>query len=344
MSKNRVALQGVLGECCTRTVFIGFAPANLLCCLSFADVLDERTGAGYQRRFSPKHSEDFRRYLQQEGSATIPLTFNLRPECKDLWHVQKATNGLSRLTIASQTKKVLAQVDCQHRLGSISDLNISLPYMTFIGLSLREEMQIFNVINAKAKGLSSSLLDFHESKLRAELAAENPQLYIALRLNEDLESPWRTQLDLGGNKTLGLNRRASLRTMQNAVKRFLATSRILDNHSPDAAFDTVLSFWKAITGLLEREWKNPRKHLLTKGVGVYALMSLAGTICSENPNQSSEVTEGEFRELLSPWITRVNWSSEGELKGFGGETGAQEAFGFLDQLRKNAHQPHRTNA
>jgi hypothetical protein len=32
-----------------REVFLGFAPANILHSLSFADVLDEDTGRGYQR-------------------------------------------------------------------------------------------------------------------------------------------------------------------------------------------------------------------------------------------------------------------------------------------------------
>lgn len=39
---------------------MGFAPANLLHSLSFADVLNEDTGEGYQRKFSRKHSLDFR--------------------------------------------------------------------------------------------------------------------------------------------------------------------------------------------------------------------------------------------------------------------------------------------
>jgi len=50
---------------------LGFAPASLLHGLSFADVLDERTGRGYQRRFNAQHSLDFRRYIQRPGSATI---------------------------------------------------------------------------------------------------------------------------------------------------------------------------------------------------------------------------------------------------------------------------------
>src|SRR5436309_2454000 len=82
----------------------------------------------------------------------------------------------------------------------------------FMGLNEREEMEIFNVINSKAKGLSTSLLDFHDATLATDLAKERPELFIALHLNNNTESPWYRQLDLGGTSTSGLLRRASLRT------------------------------------------------------------------------------------------------------------------------------------
>jgi hypothetical protein len=37
----------------------------------------------------------------------------------------------------------------------------------------------------------------------------------------------------------------------------------------------VLDFWSAVTLTLPEPWAHPRKHFLTKGIGVYALMDLA---------------------------------------------------------------------
>jgi DNA sulfur modification protein DndB len=51
--------------------------------------------------------------------------------------------------------------------------------MCFLGLTEREEMEVFNVINSKAKGLSTSLLDFHDATLAADLASDRPELFIA---------------------------------------------------------------------------------------------------------------------------------------------------------------------
>ncbi len=55
----------MVGGSADRRVLMGFAPARLLHALSFADVLNEDTGTGYQRRFNAQHSQDFRRYIRQ---------------------------------------------------------------------------------------------------------------------------------------------------------------------------------------------------------------------------------------------------------------------------------------
>jgi hypothetical protein len=39
--------------------------------------------AGYQRRFNANHSLDFRKYIQQEKSSTIPLTINARERTEE---------------------------------------------------------------------------------------------------------------------------------------------------------------------------------------------------------------------------------------------------------------------
>src|SRR5262245_20331510 len=83
-----VVISGRLGLSGQKRVLVGFAPAQLLHALSFADILDEDTGRGYQRRFNSQHSLDFRRYIQREDSSTIPLTFNLRPRADGAWKLE----------------------------------------------------------------------------------------------------------------------------------------------------------------------------------------------------------------------------------------------------------------
>ena len=330
-TKPEIRLIGQIGRSAQRKVFLGFAPASLLHALSFADVLDEDTGRGYQRRFDPQHSLDFRKYIQRDGSCTIPLTFNLRAQKSASWNLHELEPPTAVLELSRHGGKVLAQVDCQHRMGYLNDVEIEMPFMCFIGLTELEEMEVFNVINSKAKGLSTSLLDFHDATLAKDLAGERPELFIALHLNNNTESPWYRQLDLGGASTSGLMRRASLRTMQKAVKKFLSQTRILRTQSPETAARIVLDFWSAIAVVLREAWDSPRHYLINKGVGVYALMTIAADLYSENRGKPCD--KRYFVTKLSEFIMDLDWSSQGPLKGFGGEAGVKSVVTLIREKR-----------
>jgi len=326
-----VILDGIVGHSAGREVFLGFAPANLLHALSFADVLDEETGRGYQRRFNAAHSLDFRKYIQQQTSATIPLTFNARERGDGAWRLERDTRPRARLVIANESGKIFAQVDCQHRLGHLNDLPLELPFMSFLGHTEREEMEVFNIINSKAKGLSTSLLDFHDSRLATDLASERPELFIAIHLKNNPESPWFHQINLGGKATSGLTRRASLRTLQTAIRRFLNQTKILQKHPPEVAAQMVLDFWAAIALLLQDLWNNPRKTLLCKGVGVYALMGIAGDLVNEAGG--AILDKLYFRNKLGDFIQEVDWSNAGPISGLGGEAGVRNALSIIRSVR-----------
>ena len=335
MALGGTVIDCVFGYCAQRRVLVGFAPANLLHAMSFADVLDEDTGRGYQRRFNPQHSLDFRRYIQKDDSATIPLTFNLRPRNDDVWRIVELNGRQARLEVSADAGKILAQVDCQHRLGHLADLPIELPFMCFIGLSERDEMEIFNVINAKAKGLSTSLLDFHDAQLSLDLATDRPELFIALFLRNDTRSPWYRQLDLGGASTSGMTRRASLRTIQKAVKRFLAKTKLARTQPIEVAARIVLEFWAAVAIAMPEQWSHPRKHLVTKGIGVYALMDIAADMYGEA--RAGQVCDKRyFTAALADFAGEFDWSTEGPLKGLGGEGGVKTAVDLIREVRRKA--------
>jgi DNA sulfur modification protein DndB len=203
--------------------------------------------------------------------------------------------------------------------------------MCYLGLSEREEMEIFNIINSKAKGLSRSLLDFHDATLAGDLADERPELYVALCLNDEPDSPWYRQLNLGGRATSGLMRRASLRTMQKAIKGFLGQTRILKAHRADAVARIVLDFWSAISVLLRDQWAQPQQSLLCKGVGVYALMGIAGDLVNEAT--ATTCYKAYFRNKLADFILDIDWTNKGPLGGLGGGAGVKSALVFLRNAR-----------
>lgn len=326
------------GRSAHRPVVTGFAAGRVLHAYSFADVLDEETGRGYQRPFSGQHSLDFRRYVGRAGGTTIPLTFNLRPSANPGWRIRRVQHG-AVLELLNPAQKPLAQVDCQHRLGHLADSDLQLPFMAFIGLSITEEMEIFGVINGKAKGLSSSLLDYHAAHLAQDLGKERPELFIALHLNEATDSPWYKQLNLGGAATSGLKRRASLRTMQKAVRKFLTSSCILESHSPSDVAALVCDYWEAVVDVFRDEWAAPRKHFLTKGIGVYAMMGLLVDLYSSRGPGSSLPNKRELVSSLHDVAGGFDWTNTGPLRGLGGETGAEQALFLLQTAHSSIGSP-----
>lgn len=321
-------IHGILRQSGHQRVFLGQALASTLCAQSFTDVLNEDTGTGYQRPFNARHSRDFRAYIQRPDSSTVPLVFNLRRELSAFWEVRESGSGLATLAMRVGCR-CLAQVDCQHRLGELEDCSIPLVFMTFINLDLRSEMALFYVINSKARGLSSSLTDYHQSNLIDDIRREAPHLFIARRLNEDPDSPWFQMIRYGGERTSGIKRRASLRMMQKSVMRLL---RILGDDGSsdiDVLYNVFCSYWNAVKRLFPDEWLDHRRHLLTKGLGLYSLTMLFGVVAKERDYEA--LTEDWFFERLMPLCGHVDWGTHGEFAGLGGQKGVQVVFEKLKE-------------
>jgi hypothetical protein len=120
--------------------------------------------------------------------------------------------------------------------------------------------------------------------------------------------------------------------MQKAVKRFLAQTQILHHHSADSAARIVLDFWAAIVFVLQAEWNNPRRSLVTKGIGVYSLMEIAGDLYKEDITQNPD--KQYFTNKLSEFITDIDWTTKGTLSGLGGEAGAKHIVSLLRSARQ----------
>jgi len=336
METAEIKIEGLLGKCGDRCVFTGFAPAWLLARISFADTFDETSGLGYQRPFNRQHSLEFKRYIQREGTSTIPLTFNLRPERAGVWEVNGEHSGskLATLTIRGDSRNIMSQVDCQHRLGFLGGSNVEFAFMAYLGLSVEEEMSIFRDINGKAKGLSSSLIDSTDARLAGDALSEaSPALFYAMQLNQNPNSVWYQRLKLGGTVTVGNKRGASLRTMQQAVRRFLSEANLEKCTAHESITKALIDFWGAVAFLLPEAWANPRGHLLTKGVGVYSLMSIGGEMVRDARAYKRAYDMDYFIGQLSDFIDKIDWSNKGPLMGYGGVKGADAALALLRHTR-----------
>jgi hypothetical protein len=123
--------------------------------------------------------------------------------------------------------------------------------------------------------------------------------------------------------------------MQKAIKRFLTQSKILSSQSPEEASAVVLEFWAAIVMAMPTEWANPRKHVLTKGIGVYALMDIAADLYREMGAKAAR-DRHYFAAALADFCTDFDWSTSGPLNGLGGEGGVKAAVERIREVRRKA--------
>ena len=98
----------------------------------------------------------------------------------------------------------------------------------------------------------------------------------------------------------------------------------------------VLDFWRAVASVLPQEWAAPRRHMLTKGVGVYALMRIAADIVLECREVGRACDKRAFTTALADFAELIDWSTSGSLKGFGGQGGVKQAVEFIREVRKRA--------
>ena len=332
MKKNtaNIKIFGIVGRCGSFDVFLGTAPANILNRLSFADILNEDTGEGYQRLYNRKHSLDFKKYITSINTSTVPLVFNLRQEFQKHWSIKKQSDNSAILEIAKDVK-CFARIDCQHRIGELSDCSIPLAFMTYIGLDLRTEMAQFNIINSKAKGLSRSLTDYHESTLIDDLINTFPHLFIARKMNEDINSPWYKLVRYGGESTSGLKRRTSLRMLQKSVKEFLNKTSNIHLGNVNDKYDIICMYWKCIKTVFPDEWNDHRHHLLTKGIGLYAMMRILANLLTA---KSRDFSEEYFLEQLYKLKGKINWHSNGTFSDAGGKKGVITVHAKLKEILK----------
>ena len=76
--------------------------------------------------------------------------------------------------------------------------------------------------------------------------------------------------------------------------------------------------------------------MITKGIGVYALMRIAADIVIECRDAKRACDKRAFTTALSDFANTIDWSTTGPLKGFGGQGGVKAAIEFIREARKRA--------
>lgn len=337
--------------CLGRTVYRGSAPAEVIVAASWIDFHDtDNNPVGYQRPFDQKRSQAAANYADTVADAFWPECIlsirddgteededeNVESEFQPVDGTQ-GQFGVLRVTykndgtiqIAGRSepwRRAFSQVDCQHRLGSMLTSDKPVTFCIFPHITRRDEAEVFRTINAKQKGISTSLVD-------AIIKVTDPDapwhLKWAWDLDKDLGSPYYKRVDTGGRGRDAASQLVRLAGLRQAL-RGLVPLRLLDEIDYDFGYQFVRAFWTVARQLWPKEFEDKTTFKLQTSAGQRGLAQFGQYIAKRLfPEQDARVAT--VAKFFPGGAKAMNWRSDGPLETATGKGGQRQVF---EALRK----------
>lgn len=344
----KLELDVIKDTCLGREVFRGSIKAKDLlpaCWIDFHDL--DRNPEGYQRPFNQERSQLAAEYAESsEGGFWPECILSIRDEPVDddshlvRWTFKevKGTDGKFGKLIVKYNdnvenigdqdvpwRRAFSEVDCQHRLGSMSDSNKFVTFCIFPGISRRDEAIIFKTINEKQKKIDSSLVD-------AIVLRNEPGVPIhivwAYDLGTDPASPFNRRVSTGGRNLEPPDRLVTLRTLRTCLN--LTIPKRSADLLGDLGYNFLRNFWNVVAQNWPSEFQDTKNSKLMTVPGLRGLSRFGkGIFLSLEDSQ-------DFRESRiaakfgSP--TAVDWSTSGPLRDATGNAGGRVVYELLRKV------------
>jgi len=350
MTHTTLNLQVIKDQCLGHQVFRGSAPAGELVRASWIDFHDPDSNVvGYQRPFNERRSRKASEYAESEPQAFWPeCILSIRDdgdeEEKDekvRWRFKSAagTNGrYGTLEVnfnrdgttqieGNQVpwRRAFSQVDCQHRLGSMAGSERHVTFCIFPGVCRRDEAIIFRTINAKQKGISTSLVDaiIHLTDPHAP-----PYIKWAWDLGWDHTSPFYGQVWTGGRGKPPSGHLISLAGLRQTLQ-ILAPRRSLDGQDPGLWYPWVRGFWRVVRSLWPKEFRDTVRYKLQTVPGQRGLAQFGQHIFKKVLDQQDTRQRTIKKAFGDPM--KIDWGVKGQFELATGKGGQREVYRALIQ-------------
>jgi DGQHR domain-containing protein len=313
-----------------RTCYTGHMTAEEAAKVTFADSYPPEPSEGrlgYQRPPDQRRGHLFGEYLKfDEAGFMTPILLNARGKLKFI-----PADGQSNLGVLEvPERRMIAKVDGQHRGIGVEQYSgdplYPVPFMMFEDLDTEIEQQLFIRINREQKKVSMSHVYF--------AGREDDELSeLVTRMESDPESPWFHKVNLIGAK--GLGRSVSLQSLRDGLEALFSSGQV-KALTAEEKYKLALHFWAAIAQTWPAAWNNPRRHLLTKSIGMIALSQLGGDLLplclngrGSDPDKILDATK--LKSYLNK-AASVDWASDADFHGIAGRGGAKVVKDQLDAL------------
>lgn len=298
-----------------KVAYLGSFSATSALQITYVKPYDHPSGKGYQRPVDNKRCNDFALYLSKgENALFTPILLNAESKW-EFSPYDKSRPTLGRLICKGQA----SLMDGQHRLGGIKrytqDTNseINVPFLAFHYLDEDEEIELFDTINTKAKGIGTSL-----SKYLHRNSDENS--WVATELITRGDSPFHFIGTLTGKRVSGRHV-----TLQNLYKvlELLTKPGEISSLSKEEKLTLSLIYFNALKEQFNTEWLNYKEYRLTHIVCLNALAIAGADILAAAVTKQQGKIDYNFIHKCIKRLKDMDWGAEGPLKYLKGISGSR---------------------
>lgn len=308
-----------------KVAYLGHVSAMSALQITYIKPFDHPSGKGYQRPVDSKRCNDFALYLSKGDDALFtPILLNAESKWEFISYDRTRTS-YGRLIC----KDKASLMDGQHRLGGIkrytqdTHSEINVPFLAFHYLDADEEINLFDTINTKAKGIGISL-----SRYLHRNSDENS--WLATELITRSDSPFHFISTLTGKRSSGRHV-----TLQNIYKMI----ELLTKPEPIAVLPKEeklilsLMYFNTIKELFNTEWLNYKEYRLTHIVCLNALAMAGAALIEKAVGERASSTDYTLIMKSIKRLKSIEWSSEGPLRYIKGMSGSKTlAYDLNNQL------------
>jgi DGQHR domain-containing protein len=228
---------------------------------------------GYQRSFSNTKIKQIKNYILNE-SGVIPNSVLVNLDGESYSYSDKE----HLLTLKGSRKSLGLIIDGQHRLKGCYEANpeFEVVVVAVLGLLVKEQARLFITINKTQTGVPASLyldlMDLLEGDIEdfdgEEISTERRATEIAIRLNEDPNSPLYELIRRTGESGLGI----SLNEFVRQIKDYVAPGKgKLAGFGFEQQYKIFGIYFRAIKAVFIEQWEDKNSYIL-KTVGFGGLM------------------------------------------------------------------------
>ncbi|WP_219834247.1 DGQHR domain-containing protein [Paenibacillus sp. R14(2021)] len=298
-----------------KVAYLGNVSAMSALQITYVKPFDHPSGKGYQRPVDNKRCNDFAMYLSKGDDALFtPILLNAESKW-EFSAYDKSRSSFGRLIC----KDKASLMDGQHRLGGIkrytqdTHSEISVPFLAFHYLDEDEEINLFDTINTKAKGIGISLSKYlHRDS--------DEYSWVATQLITRGDSPFHFISTITGKRSLGRHV-----TLQNLYKmlEFLSKEDHVAKLPKEEKLMLCLVYFNAIKELFNKEWLDYKEYRLTHIVCLNAIAIAGGVFLSKVISEEKRAID--YNQVIKGVnkLKSMDWSAAGTLRYIKGMSGSK---------------------